>query len=112
MADPSLNQRLPQDSLDPVRPIRFRHWSFQHVAEVITDTGSGAGTDPHPQQLLQQGLDLADAQVVFGAQHPHKRAEPRATATGLHLRRQLATGAGTSAGADQAVLSDVRSPPG
>jgi hypothetical protein len=72
-----------------------------------TDTGNGATTDADPQQLAQQDLDLADAQALIGAQHPHKRAEPRDTAIRLHLRRQLATGGGTTARADQAVLSDV-----
>lgn len=61
MADPALNHRLPQGSLDPDRRHRFRHRCLQHVAGAITDTGIGAAADPHPQQLVQQGLNLADA---------------------------------------------------
>jgi len=58
--------------LDPDLRHRFRHRCFQHVAEAITDTGNGATTDAHPQQLVQQGLDRADARVLIGAQHPQK----------------------------------------
>ena len=82
---------------------RFCHRLCQGCTQAHANRGDGAAADLHPQQLIQQSLDLAETQREGTAQQTHQGIEPGAARTGFHIRRERRTGAARATGADQAM---------